>query len=73
MLAALDIAIGAQEVDDRPGDSALAAARLADDAVRFAALDIEGDILHRLDLTAADLVSDCQVFDLQDGSGLARR
>ncbi len=65
--AALDVAIGPQEVDHRPGGRALAAARLADDAERLAAGDLERDVLDRLDLAAADLISHGQVLDLEDG------
>ena len=63
--APFDVAIGAQEVDDRPGHGALAAAGLADDAVGFAAMDLERDILDRFDLAAAHLVGDGDVFQFE--------
>src|SRR4029077_3172494 len=47
------IAHRAQDVDDRAPDRRLAAAGLADEAKRLAAVQLEGDALDRLDLADA--------------------
>ena len=65
-VAPLDIAVGAQKVENGPGDGALAATRLADDAVRFAAVDLKGDILNCFDLAAAYLVRDGYILQFED-------
>ena len=63
--AALDIAIIAQKIDNRPGHCAFATARLTYNAQRFATRDLEGDILHSFNFAAAHFIGDGKVLNLQ--------
>ncbi len=61
MLAIDDLAVLPQKVDDAKGHGALAAARLADDAVGLAPLDLKADVAHGRHVARARLVGDGQV------------
>ena len=66
-VAADDPAVAPEEIHDAEGDGALAAARLAHDAERLRALDVEADPAHGRHIALARLVGDRQVVDVEDG------
>jgi hypothetical protein len=66
-LAADDLAVAPQKIHDAERDGALAAARLADDAERLAALDVEADPAHRRHVAPPRFIGDRQVAHVEDG------
>ena len=58
---------GVEQLHDRERGGRLAAPRLAREAERLAALQLEGDARDDLDLARAHAVADAQVLDTQDG------
>ena len=58
---------GREQLQDRERRRRLAAARLAGEAERLAALQLEGDAGDDLDVALAGAVADVQVVDAQDG------
>ena len=68
-LAAEDVALVGEEVDDGHADSGLAGAGLADEGEDLAALDIEGDLVEGVGGFVARAVADGEVSDADEGLG----